>query len=164
MTSIGMTQSPPPFGEPSTVLDLGRADEVLIQGRAVVSAGPDLSVLIIRTRRGVFAVRNRCPHRELPLTSAAVRRGSIECPFHGRQYDLASGACRGRRQPPTGPLAVFRAWIEQDRLFLAVPASARSSELFSTPEQPDFEREQPGTGFTLQPLRDFVAAMHPATG
>jgi nitrite reductase/ring-hydroxylating ferredoxin subunit len=119
---VQIKQSSPFARGPTDVLDLGLAEEILVGGRAVVRLRSGVSVLIISTRRGVFAVQNRCPHRSLPLTSAPVRRGNLRCPFHGREYDLTSGACRGGPRPRTDPLTTYRVWIEQDRLFLVVPA------------------------------------------
>jgi nitrite reductase/ring-hydroxylating ferredoxin subunit len=118
--SVGMTQSSPSVDARTIVIDLGLADEVLIRGRAVVSVGSDTSVLIIKTRRGVFAVQNRCPHLGLPLSSASVRRRNLRCDLHGREYDMRSGACRGGPRPRTRPLPTYLAWIRQDHLFLAL--------------------------------------------
>jgi nitrite reductase/ring-hydroxylating ferredoxin subunit len=108
----------------STVLDLGVAEEVLVGGRAVVRVGQDNPVLIVKTRRGVFAVNNRCPHLALPLTSASVRRTLLKCPFHGREFDMASGAGRGALRSRTERLRTYRAWVADDHLFLDLAANA----------------------------------------
>jgi nitrite reductase/ring-hydroxylating ferredoxin subunit len=113
------------IGERATVFDLGRATDVLVDGRAVVTVGPDgTSVLIVETRRGVFAMQNRCPHLGLRLDTAAVRGRRIKCAFHGREYDMRSGACHGSPKPRSHPLATHRAWIHQGYLFLAVTDAA----------------------------------------
>ncbi|NKQ51545.1 Rieske (2Fe-2S) protein [Amycolatopsis sp. K13G38] len=102
-----------------TVFDLGRADEVLAGGRARVTLGPDETpVLIVRTWRGVFAMRNSCPHRARPLDEATVRGRLVRCPFHGREYDLRGGRCRSAPREPG--LRVYRAWIRGGRLFVAL--------------------------------------------
>jgi nitrite reductase/ring-hydroxylating ferredoxin subunit len=115
---------PRDHGEPGTVLDLGPVDEVLPRGRARVEVGRDgTPVLIVRNRRGVFAMRNRCPHRGVRLDDAKVRGKSIKCAFHGREYDLRSGDCRSK--PPgrrDGRLTTYRCWVDRGRLLLAVPA------------------------------------------
>jgi nitrite reductase/ring-hydroxylating ferredoxin subunit len=109
---------------PGQVVDLGSAREVLAGGRAVVTAGVATSVLIIQTRRGVFAMQNQCPHRGMPLATASTRRGRIKCAFHGREYDMTSGACRAHTQPTGRPLRTYHVWIEHDHLFLALPSEA----------------------------------------
>jgi 3-phenylpropionate/trans-cinnamate dioxygenase ferredoxin component len=118
-----MRQASPDIGEGTTVFDLGLAREVLINGRVTLTVGPkDTSVLIIRTRRGVFAMQNRCPHAGIPLDSAVVRRRYIKCVVHGRTYDMTSGVCRNG--PRTRPLLTYRAWIHHGHLFLALRTEA----------------------------------------
>jgi nitrite reductase/ring-hydroxylating ferredoxin subunit len=107
------------------VVDLGLAREILIDHRAIIDVGADdTSVLIIKNRRGVFAIQNRCPHLALPLTTASVRGRRLVCSFHSREYDMASGTCRGGPKPSTRPLRTYRAWIDQEHLFLAMPIEA----------------------------------------
>jgi nitrite reductase/ring-hydroxylating ferredoxin subunit len=116
----------PDVSEGTNVFDLGLAREVLVDGRAIVAAGPnDASVLIVATRRGVLAMQNSCPHLGLPLDRASFHRRYLTCAFHGREYDVKSGACRGGgHKPATPPLLMHRAWIDQDHLFLALRIGA----------------------------------------
>jgi nitrite reductase/ring-hydroxylating ferredoxin subunit len=116
-----MRQASPDISERTSVFDLGVPGEVLVDGRAIVTVGSDAtSVLIIKTRRGVFAMENRCPHLAFPLTTASVRGRHLKCAFHGREYDMSSGIYRGGPKPRTRPLTTYRAWIDQDHLFLAL--------------------------------------------
>src|SRR5215470_10922592 len=83
--------SAPPPGEP---VDVASAEELARHGRLVVtSAELGTAILLVWTRRGVFAVENRCPHRGARLDDAAVGGRTITCPMHGRRYDLRSGRC-----------------------------------------------------------------------
>jgi nitrite reductase/ring-hydroxylating ferredoxin subunit len=120
-----MRLAPPELGERTTVFDLGLAREVLVDRRAIVTVGPDdTSVLIVETRRGAFAIQNRCPHMGFPLDRAAVHGQHLKCAFHGREYDMTSGVCHGGPKPGTRPLTTYRAWIDQDHLFLALQTEA----------------------------------------
>jgi len=82
MDGSGITPPAPENSRADTaILDLGATRDVLVKGRAVVVVGPEaIPVLIVRTLRGVFATRNRCPHRGLPLNDALVRGRHITCP------------------------------------------------------------------------------------
>jgi phenylpropionate dioxygenase-like ring-hydroxylating dioxygenase large terminal subunit len=40
------------------------------------------------------ALEDRCPHRNAPLTAGRVRRGELQCAYHGWRFD-AGGACVG---------------------------------------------------------------------
>lgn len=62
---------------------------------------------VVRTRRGVFAVRNSCPHQAAPIchgritgTNLPSRPGElrygrrdelVRCPWHGFEFQLADG-------------------------------------------------------------------------
>lgn len=50
-------------------------------------------VLLGRTRAGeVFALRDICPHRAMPLSYGRLCDGQVECPYHGWRFDTA-GTC-----------------------------------------------------------------------
>lgn len=107
--------------EGASVLDLGPARSVLRRGRGQVLAG-SVPVLIVRMRRRLVAVPNRCPHRGMPLTDATTHGKYLRCPFHGREYDVVSGTgeCRGGGEP----LRTFPCWLERGRIFLALPGKS----------------------------------------
>ncbi|GIV13096.1 MAG: hypothetical protein KatS3mg021_1378 [Fimbriimonadales bacterium] len=67
-------------------------------------------ILIGRTQKGYFAVRDVCSHQKLPLSEADGVPGRIErdllvCPHHGARFDTThrSGARTARRPPPSRP-------------------------------------------------------------
>jgi len=86
--------------------------EIVVPG-ALVSAPPGaglllesgaLRIAVFRTAGGWFALDDLCPHRTGPLSEGTLdvtARGTlVTCPFHGWQFDLATGACatvRGKR-------------------------------------------------------------------
>jgi renierapurpurin 18,18'-hydroxylase len=50
-------------------------------------------VVLIRPKEGaIFALENRCAHRQVPLDAGVVAGCAIRCCYHGWTYD-ASGAC-----------------------------------------------------------------------
>lgn len=48
--------------------------------------------VLARTDAGLVALRDRCPHRNAPLSAGRVVDGAIECPYHGWRF-VAGGAC-----------------------------------------------------------------------
>jgi phenylpropionate dioxygenase-like ring-hydroxylating dioxygenase large terminal subunit len=51
------------------------------------------SIVLVRPKEGpVFALENRCAHRQVPLTQGVVKGCAIRCGYHGWTYD-ASGKC-----------------------------------------------------------------------
>lgn len=39
----------------------------------------------------IYAINNRCPHRNGPLIRGYIDGRGIKCPMHGWRYDLATG-------------------------------------------------------------------------
>ena len=110
-------------GRPSApAVDVASAAELVRHGRLVLTP-PELgtAILVVLTRRGVFAVENRCPHRGARLDDAAVRGRTVTCPMHGRRYDLRSGRCSNGAT--AAPLRTWPARIVGGRV-LVEPLSA----------------------------------------
>jgi 3-phenylpropionate/trans-cinnamate dioxygenase ferredoxin subunit len=107
------------------VLQVGVAADVLAAGRATISS-PQLGadILVIRTRAGIFAVRAVCPHLGRSLADARIRGRYLVCPAHGRRYHVRTGCAAGRQGGQ--PLTRVRAWVDDGRLYLAVPADSEA--------------------------------------
>ena len=57
-------------------------------GKAIASAfGGDPIVLVRDAAGGVFALEDRCAHRQVPLSCGIVEGGGIRCGYHGWSYD-----------------------------------------------------------------------------
>jgi phenylpropionate dioxygenase-like ring-hydroxylating dioxygenase large terminal subunit len=63
------------------------------QGRPFARKCMDEPVLLFRDSDGrIAALYDRCPHRGLPLSQGKVLGHSVECPYHGFQFDR-TGRC-----------------------------------------------------------------------
>jgi phenylpropionate dioxygenase-like ring-hydroxylating dioxygenase large terminal subunit len=76
----------------------------------------DEPLVVWRGNGEVGAARDRCPHRESPLSPGQVIDGCLQCPYHGWEYD-PSGACT--LVPSSGPGA-------------AIPPKARLDSVLAT--------------------------------
>ena len=47
----------------------------------------------------VYALSNTCPHAAGPLAEGTVEEGKVECPWHGAQFDLKTGASSSALAP-----------------------------------------------------------------
>lgn len=76
-----------------------------------------LPVLLVRFEGRVFAVENRCPHKDRPLTEGevvAAETGAVPqiiCPFHGAAFCLETGAVM---QPPAYTDLATYSVVEQE--------------------------------------------------
>ncbi len=68
-------------------------------------AGQDL--LLLQNDGQVYLICNRCPHMDAPLTRATLEPGSIRCPAHGIEFELASGEAKGALAGCLDPLQKY---------------------------------------------------------
>ncbi|MGE0486765.1 MAG: Rieske 2Fe-2S domain-containing protein [Gammaproteobacteria bacterium] len=62
-------------------------------GKAIAVTFAGAPIVLVRTRDGeLFALENRCAHRQVPLHVGVVDKCSIRCGYHGWEYD-AEGKC-----------------------------------------------------------------------
>ena len=80
-------------------------------------------LLLLRVRRSVVAVVNRCPHLGRPLEDARVRGGALRCRGHGRSYSLRTGRVVGTLSAVSPPrLTRVPAWTDGGQLLLDLTA------------------------------------------
>jgi nitrite reductase/ring-hydroxylating ferredoxin subunit len=49
-------------------------------------------LLLCRVADEIYAIENRCPHAEVPLTHGQLRGHELVCPFHGGRLDVRDGS------------------------------------------------------------------------
>lgn len=90
-------------------LDVGRVDEIPMRGARTVPVAGGEEIAIFRTGDGqVFALVNRCPHKQGQLSQGIVHGHSVTCPLHNWNISLASGEALGPDKgcTPTVPVRV----------------------------------------------------------
>ena len=76
------------------------------------------TVALFRTRAGrVFAVDNRCPHKNGPLAEGMLAGDSVVCPLHAFRYEMASGQCD---QPGACPVTTYPVEVRGSDVFLTL--------------------------------------------
>src|SRR5260370_1183784 len=71
------------------------AQSTEIRGQKVVTAMLlEMPLVLGRTSEGkVFAIRDSCPHRGIPLSCGRLDEKVVECCYHGWRFDACSGQC-----------------------------------------------------------------------
>ncbi|MDR3439239.1 Rieske 2Fe-2S domain-containing protein [Telmatospirillum sp.] len=66
-------------------------------GYVKLSNGYRVGVLVLAVGDGLIAVRNRCPHRAVPLLQGRLDQtaGTLECPSHGWELPLVGSDLKG---------------------------------------------------------------------
>lgn len=73
-----------------TRVSIGAASE-FSGGKAKAVDVNGTSIVVVQVGDGYCAVKNKCSHLPLPLAGGKVEGDTIQCPFHGSQYNLCTG-------------------------------------------------------------------------
>ena len=76
----------------ANIVNLGSTRAIALgQGRCYIVGAEEIAVFRQRDGR-IFALQNRCPHRQGPLSEGLVGNGKVICPLHAHHFSLESGA------------------------------------------------------------------------
>ena len=64
-----------------------------------------LSVAVARTEHGSAAFQDRCTHRGASLADGVLICGTVQCPWHGSQFDTRTGAVGSG--PAKEPIVIY---------------------------------------------------------
>jgi nitrite reductase/ring-hydroxylating ferredoxin subunit/uncharacterized membrane protein len=70
-----------------------RSDELQVNQMKLVRAG-HRRIVVARTEDGYVAFDDRCTHRGGSLAGGVLICGTVQCPWHGSQFDVRSGAVK----------------------------------------------------------------------
>jgi nitrite reductase/ring-hydroxylating ferredoxin subunit/uncharacterized membrane protein len=76
-------------------------------------------VLVVRQRGRLFALADRCVHRDGPLHEGELVDGCVQCPLHGSRFALEDGSVE--RGPAAYPQPVFEARVRDGRIEVRRP-------------------------------------------
>jgi nitrite reductase/ring-hydroxylating ferredoxin subunit len=62
-------------------------------------------LVVARTEDGYAAFQDRCTHKGGPLSDGALMCRTVQCPWHGSQFDVQSGAVKCG--PAEGPIKTY---------------------------------------------------------
>lgn len=95
--------------------DLCGLDDIPARGsRRVMIAGTE--VALFRTASDqVYAIDNKCPHLQGPLSEGIVHGAAVTCPLHSLVIDLATG--QGKEED-SGCVATYPVELRGGRVFL----------------------------------------------
>ena len=77
-------------GAPVTVANV---DELKVDQMKLLHVG-DRRIVLGRTEQGYVAFDDHCPHRGGSLAGGTMMCGTVQCPWHGSQFDVRTGAVK----------------------------------------------------------------------
>lgn len=92
-----------------------------LEGSPTVFITKDDEILVVQEDGVWVGVSNICTHKMGPLNEGGFRNGVLECPWHGFQFSVRSGACLSAKARP-----LRRYWIYVDSKGVAYAEEIRS--------------------------------------
>src|ERR1051325_381327 len=74
----------------SKVLDLHEVNRLQVDQMKLLDSG-EKRIVTARTENGLVAFSDRCTHRGGPLSDGVMICGTVQCPWHGSQFDVHTG-------------------------------------------------------------------------
>ncbi len=103
-------------------VDVGDVTQIPRRGARRV-ATPFGDIAVFRTGDGaVYALRDRCPHKQGPLSQGIVHGRLVTCPLHAWTIDLATGEPTGA-DAGKGCAKPFEVQVVEGRVLIAANAA-----------------------------------------
>lgn len=78
---------------PNTPVTVASADELKVDQMKLLRVG-DRRIVLARIAGGYVAFDDHCPHRGGSLAGGTMMCGTVQCPWHGSQFDVNTGAVK----------------------------------------------------------------------
>ena len=101
--------------ESSGYVEVGAADELKVDQMKLIHT-KDKRIVIARTEKGCVAFDDRCTHKGGSLAAGAMICGRVQCPWHGTQFDVTTGAVKAG--PGTEKLKTYVVTESNGKIFL----------------------------------------------
>jgi nitrite reductase/ring-hydroxylating ferredoxin subunit/uncharacterized membrane protein len=105
-------------GASGEVVIAARKDELQVDQMKLLHVGRS-RIVLGRTESGWVAFDDRCTHRGASLADGVMICGTVQCPWHGSQFDTRSGEVRAG--PAKEPVATYRLEERGDGIYLVLP-------------------------------------------
>ena len=98
-------------------IEIGHLNDIPRQGARCVKNG-ETTIAVFRTVDDrVFALEDKCPHKNGPLSQGIVHDGCVTCPLHNWVISLETGEAQGADE---GRTASFPVRLEGGRILLSL--------------------------------------------
>lgn len=95
-----------------------KADELRVDQMKLLHVG-DRRIVLARTEQDYVAFDDRCPHRGGSLAGGAMIGGTVQCPWHGSQFDVRTGSVKAG--PADRGIEAYRVEQRGDEIRVDIP-------------------------------------------
>lgn len=97
-------------------IDVGALTDIPLRGARTIPVPGGEAIALFRTGDDqLFALIDRCPHKQGPLSQGIVHGHAVACPLHNWRISLATGEAIGEDTGCTPTVAVR---VEHDRILI----------------------------------------------
>jgi 3-phenylpropionate/trans-cinnamate dioxygenase ferredoxin subunit len=96
--------------------------DAIPEGEACTFTVAGVRVAVARAEGELFAVQDLCTHDDGPLGEGRLQGHAIQCPRHGAQFDIRTGAVLS--MPASVPIATFPVQEQDGKVLVSVPEVA----------------------------------------
>ena len=104
---------------PNTPIIVARADELKVDQMKLLHV-EGRRIVLARTEKGYVAFDDHCPHRGGSLAGGTMICGTVQCPWHGSQFDVNTGAVKAG--PADRSIGTYRIVQHDQSIQLVIPA------------------------------------------
>jgi nitrite reductase/ring-hydroxylating ferredoxin subunit/uncharacterized membrane protein len=108
-----------PPSDRDTTIDIGSDDQLDVNQMKLLKIR-DLRIALARTEQGYVAFDDRCTHKGGPLSDGTLTCGTVQCPWHGSQFDVHTGTAK--HGPAEAPVGTYSVSIAGGRVRLSMGA------------------------------------------
>ena len=101
----------------SNWIDIGALNDIPRQGARVVKTQSGCVAVFRTLNDDVFALEDRCPHKNGPLSEGIVHGNKVTCPLHNWVFDMNTGEAQGNDE---GSVPTYPAKVENGRIMLDI--------------------------------------------
>lgn len=98
-------------------VEVGNDNELALNQMMLVHVGKE-RIVIGRTEEGYVAFADYCPHRGGPLSDGVMICGTVQCPWHGSQFDVKNGELKAG--PAKSGIKVYDLKVTGGKLLLTL--------------------------------------------
>ena len=103
-------------------IQVGQVSDIPVLGARLVNTQKGQIAVFRAKDDSVFALHNRCPHRQGPLSEGIVHDHKVTCPLHNWVIDLESGEAQA---PDNGCTPTVPVKIEDSVIYLHIPTTIK---------------------------------------
>ena len=106
-----------PDQQPGSEIEVGASDELKINQMKLLHVGKK-RIVLSRSEKGYAAFDDRCTHKGGSLAGGSMICGTVQCPWHGSQFDVHTGKLTAG--PGKDPIHCYTVKEENGRVKLIV--------------------------------------------